>query len=66
MLFSGIADVHEWYDDDLGKFRISVEVKNRVWGRLFGYHGHFDVEWRPCGPEAVPSRVKPVREERRE
>lgn len=66
MLFSGVADVHEWYDEGLGKFRISVEVKNRVWGRLFGYQGRFDVEWRPCRPEDVPSRVKPVREERRE
>jgi hypothetical protein len=39
MLFSGIADVREWYDDNAQCFRIVVDVHNRVWGPLFGYRG---------------------------
>jgi hypothetical protein len=66
LLFSGVAEVCEWFDDDRGKFGINVDVRNRAWGRLFGYRGWFDVEWRPCDPEEVPPHVKPVREERRE
>lgn len=66
MLFSGIADVREWFDDDDGQFHIEVRVHNPHWGPLFGYEGRFDVEWRPCGPDQVPTHVKPRREERRE
>ena len=66
MIFSGLADVREWYDDSRGKFGIEVNVTNRWWGPLFGYTGYFDVEWIECRPEEVPSSVKPVREERRE
>jgi hypothetical protein len=41
MLFSGIADVREWYDDDAQCFRIAVDVHNSVWGPLFGYRSSF-------------------------
>src|SRR6202022_153632 len=64
LLFSGVADVREWFDDRLGKFRIEVNVHNRSWGPLFGYRGSFDVEWRKCSPEEIPPDVKPAREER--
>ena len=66
LFFSGIADVHEWYDEAAGLFRIAVKVGNRRWGPLFGYHGHFQVEWQRVGPDGVPAHVKPLREERRE
>jgi hypothetical protein len=66
LLFSGIAEVREWYSDAEQRFRISVEVGNERFGRLFGYCGWFQAEERPCAPEDVPARVKPVREERRE
>jgi len=39
---------------------------NRRWGPLFGYNGHFDVEWLSMPPEQVPPHAKPSREERRE
>jgi hypothetical protein len=66
MFFSGVADVCEWYDDAAGRCRIEVDVRNRTWGGLFGYHGWFDVEWVPMTAEQVPAHAKPRREERRE
>jgi len=65
LLFSGVAEVCEWFDDDSGRFRIEVSVTNRAFGPLFGYRGAFDVEWVDAqnGP---PAEVLPVREERRE
>jgi len=66
LLFSGVAEVCEWYDDSAGRFRIEVAVHNRRWGPLFGYRGSFDVEWRPTPAGAIPGTILPVREERRE
>ncbi|MBI2804552.1 MAG: DUF4166 domain-containing protein [Planctomycetes bacterium] len=64
--FSGVADVTEWYDDALGKFRIEVNVTNRFWGPLFGYRGVFDVTWQSLKPDSIPDDVRPCREEGRE
>jgi hypothetical protein len=66
MVFSGIAEVREWYDDHEERFRITVDVWNRRFGRLFGYRGWFQAEELPCTPDEVPDRVKPRRTERRE
>jgi hypothetical protein len=66
MLFSGIADVCEWYDETNKCFRIEVVVQNRTWGRLFGYRGHFQVEWRSVGGKGVPEALLPRRTEPRE
>jgi len=66
MIFSGYADVHEWFDDESDEFRISVRVTNPVWGPLFGYEGRFRVEWVPCRSGDVPADMRPRREERRE
>ena len=66
MLFSGIAEVCEWYDDEVQKFMIEVRVKNKVWGDLFGYRGSFEVIYKPVDPLDIPVGVKPVREEVRE
>jgi hypothetical protein len=43
-LFSGFAEVCEWFEDDDERFHIEVNVRNRVWRPLFGYRGSFDVE----------------------
>lgn len=64
LLFSGIADVCEWYDDATQKFNIEVNVHNKTWGKLFGYRGTFDVEW--CETWHVPPEILPLRYERRE
>jgi hypothetical protein len=66
LLFSGIADVCEWYDDEAEKYRIEVDVHNETWGPLFGYRGAFDVEWRDVRPDRVPLEVLPKRIEARE
>lgn len=66
MLFSGVADVCEWYDDREQKFRIEVNVTNKTWGRLFGYKGSFQVEWRSVHPTEIPDDVLPHRTEGRE
>jgi hypothetical protein len=65
LFFSGIADVCEWYDDKDRCFRIEVSATNRRWGKLFGYAGHFQVEWRPVTPEVIPVEILPKRVERR-
>jgi hypothetical protein len=54
------------YDDALGRYRISVDVRNRQWGRLFGYSGTFDVAWPAVVPGWVPAHILPIRQERRE
>lgn len=66
MLFSGIAEVREWYDDVARCFRIVVDVRNRVWGPLFGYRGSFQVDWLTVAPGDVPAHILPRRQERRE
>lgn len=67
MVFSGRANVCEWFDDELQKFRIKVEVTNKLWGKLFGYEGTFDVRYIPVkSKEDIPATVFPIREEKRE
>lgn len=66
LLFSGIAEVCEWYDDERQCFRIDVSVTNRSWGKLFGYRGRFTVEWLPVTQGEVPQTLLPCRTERRE
>jgi hypothetical protein len=66
LLFSGTANVVEWYDDELGEYRIEVEVANRVFGPLFGYRGRFRAEFKEVSKDDVPPMVKPLREESRE
>lgn len=63
---SGIAEVIEWYDDEAEEFRITVDVRNRVFGLLFSYRGRFQAEFFPVEQDRIPPFVKPLREERRE
>jgi hypothetical protein len=65
LLFSGVAEVCEWYDDTEQCFRIDVSACNRTWGKLFGYSGRFQVEWLPTEPNAIPGAILPIRVERR-
>lgn len=65
LLFSGVAEVCEWYDDVEQCFRIEVSASNRTWGKLFGYSGRFQVEWLATEPNATPPEILPLRVERR-
>lgn len=40
LLFSGIADVCEWYDEATARFRIDVNVTNRTWGNSSATAAH--------------------------
>jgi hypothetical protein len=66
MFFSGVADVCEWFDDRENRFRIEVDVRNHVWGPLFGYRGWFEVNWLHGEASAAPAHIFPRRTERRE
>lgn len=63
MLFSGRARLHEYFDDDDGRFHIDLTVSNHRFGFLFGYRGAFTCEWMPATD--APARLKPRRHERR-
>lgn len=65
LAFSGIAEVREWFDERIGRFRISVSVTNRLWGKLFGYRGAFDVR-HVSTSGVIPDDIMPHREEQRE
>ena len=64
LLFSGIAEVCEWYDEAARCFRIDVKVQNKTWGPLFGYRGSFQVRWQPVA--RVSQAYLPIRTESRE
>jgi hypothetical protein len=66
LLFSGVAEVCEWFEEKDRRFHIEVNVANRTWGPLFGYRGSFEIEWRSVGALEVPTDILPVRCERRE
>lgn len=61
MLFSGAADVSEWFDETWDRYRISVKVSNAVLGRLFGYDGRLDVRWLEAPHSEAPADVRPER-----
>ncbi|UTT61432.1 DUF4166 domain-containing protein [Microcella humidisoli] len=64
LLFSGRADLRESFDDATGEYVIRLEVRNRVFGFLFGYEGRFTCVFPPA--DEPPPHVLPVRHERRE
>jgi len=66
LLFSGVANVCEWYDDAEQCFRIEVNASNRTWGPLFGYKGKFQVEWLLVPPSRIPADILPRRVEGRD
>jgi len=65
--FSGNAEVCEWFDDTEQKYKISVVVSNKIWGKLFGYEGSFDAELIQVDSiNDIPQDVRPIREEIRD
>jgi hypothetical protein len=66
LLFSGNADVRESFNDRAGYYEIDVQVAHPFWGPIFGCRGTFQIEWRKCPPDRIPTHVRPLRVERRE
>lgn len=66
MLFSGVAEVCEWYEERDQRFHIEVNVRNKVWGPLFGYRGSFQIDRMSITRDEIPQDIFPVRCERRE
>lgn len=66
MLFTGVADVRESFDESIGRFRISVNVHNERFGPLFGYRGTFDCDWLDVRGASLPVGLQPRRQESRE
>jgi Domain of unknown function (DUF4166) len=63
-MLTGVAEVCEWFDEEIGKYRIRVDVRNKAFGKLFGYEGRFDVTW--VDGSEMPVELLPVRHEARE
>lgn len=61
-----LPGLSKWYDVKAQRFQISVAVCNKVWRRLFGYRGSFEVEWLKVSAGDVPRHILPLRQERRE
>ena len=65
-LLSGVAYVRESYNDELERFEIDVDIRNSIFGTIFGYRGWFHLEMINCTRECIPAdafpRVESVRE----
>ncbi|MFD5561572.1 DUF4166 domain-containing protein [Kitasatospora griseola] len=61
-LLTGRAELHEWFDDEAGRFRIRMRVSNPVVGLVLGYQGWFTAEYPRVGAEGIPRHVRPLRE----
>ena len=57
---------YEGFDDARGVFTIQLQVRNPVFGFLFGYRGEFTCSFPTLDDGGVPENLKPHREERRE
>lgn len=63
---TGTADLYESYDEDRDIFTIQMQVRNTVFGFLFGYRGEFSCTYPLVENNNIPLHLKPVREEIRE
>lgn len=63
---TGTADVYESYDESRGVYTIQVQVRNPLFGFLFGYKGEFTCQFPSTVGEETPTGLKPLREEIRE
>lgn len=55
-----------FYDEDEGRFRIQVEVRNALMGPLFRYRGYYETEYFDVEPGELPEEYRPLREDSRE
>ncbi|MBD7996517.1 DUF4166 domain-containing protein [Arthrobacter sp. Sa2CUA1] len=63
---TGSADLYEAYDDERQVYTIQLQVRNPLFGFLFGYRGEFSCAFVPVTGAEVPAGLKPLREELRD
>ena len=65
--FTGHATVREWWDGDIDRYRIHVDVTNPILGHILGYRGSFtDRTVTIASPEEIPAAALPARQQERE
>lgn len=64
-LLTGQAAVREEYDDEIGKYRIQVQVTHPLLGPIFKYAGTFEACLIAMPAAAIPLDALPVRDEAR-
>lgn len=52
----GFAEVEEWYDPSQDRFHIQVSIAHPTLGFIYGYEGHFRVQFRAV--TEVPAHVR--------
>ena len=65
-LLSGVAHVRETYNEQQERFEIDVDIRNSIFGTIFGYRGWFHLEMIECNRDAIPADAFPVIESARE
>ena len=63
---TGSAEVCEWFDEEVDRFRIEVKVTSPLLGPVFRYRGSFVERFIPCPASSIPLEIRPLREECRE
>lgn len=59
---TALARAREWWDEDLGRYRIAVGITNPVFGHVLGYQGTFEDRTVPVvRPADIPLGVFPRR-----
>ncbi|RQG93985.1 DUF4166 domain-containing protein [Natrarchaeobius chitinivorans] len=46
--------LRDWYDEEVGQYRVAAEITNPLLGAVFGYEGAFDHEFRPLEGDQPP------------
>ena len=59
-LLSGVAFVRESYNERQERFEIDVDIRNSIFGTIFGYRGWFHLEMIDCTRDAIPEDAFPV------
>lgn len=62
LVLSGVAEVHEWYDEASKSFHIDGLIRNRLFGKVFGFAGSFQSEVRRLDDSGIPEGVRPLKE----
>lgn len=65
-ILTGNAEVNEWYDDNERCYKITVDIRNSILGRIFRYEGSFQGSFIKSEEAAIPVGIRPLREEKRE